>query len=204
MMFPTVSTEVLASMGSKRWAASSATGWSSLLAGSSGRLHWLVLANGLRCVAWPKLEDGASPSAWANFYGPESGHTLATLAYARKGLAAVLGPGAACQLSVWIEDAARAVVAALERAPSGTYDVVDDEPLRRAELVPLIARAAGKRRVWRLPGFLMSLMVGKDVMALNSRSQRVSNRVFREVTGSGPHAQPPGVRSTIFRAVRGM
>ncbi len=68
------------------------------------------------------------------------------LAYARKGVVAVLGSRAAYQSSLWIGDAARAVVAALERAPSGTYDVVDDEPLQRAELVTLIARAVGKER----------------------------------------------------------
>jgi 2-alkyl-3-oxoalkanoate reductase len=127
-----------------------------------------------------------------NFYGPESGHTQDTLAYARKGMAAVLGPATAYQSSVWIEDAARAVVAALERAPGGTYDVVDDEPLQRAELVPLIARAAGKTRLWRLPGFLMRLMLGKDLVAVNSRSQRVSNRAFRQATGWAP--QVPSAR----------
>ena len=127
-----------------------------------------------------------------SFYGPQSGHTRDTLAYARKGLAAVLGPAAAYQSSVWIEDAARAVVAALERASSATYDVVDDEPIQRSELVRLIARAAGKSRVWRLPDWMMGLMLGKDLVAVNSRSQRVSNRAFREVTGWAP--QVPSAR----------
>jgi nucleoside-diphosphate-sugar epimerase len=127
-----------------------------------------------------------------NFYGPQSGHTRDTLAYARKGLAAVLGPADAYQSSVWIEDAARAIVAALERAPSGTYDVVDDQPLQRSELVPLIAHAAGKARLWRLPGWAMGLMLGKDLVAVNSRSQRVSNRAFRQATGWAP--QVPSAR----------
>jgi nucleoside-diphosphate-sugar epimerase len=126
-----------------------------------------------------------------NFYGPQSGHIQDMLAYARKGMAAVLGPATAYLSSVWIEDAARAVVAALERAPSGTYDVVDDEPLQRSELVSLIAQAAGKTRLWRLPGFLMSLMLGKDLVALNSRSQRVSNRAFRQATGWAPQVPSP-------------
>ena len=121
-----------------------------------------------------------------NFYGPESGHTQDTLAYARKGLAAVLGPADAYQSSVWIEDAARAVVAALERAPGGIYDVVDDEPLQRSELVRLVAQAAGRSRLWRLPGWAMGLMLGKDLVAVNSRSQRVSNPAFRQATGWAP------------------
>jgi 2-alkyl-3-oxoalkanoate reductase len=61
----------------------------------------------------------------ANFYGPESGHTRDVLAYARKGIAAVLGSPDAFLSSVWIGDAAQAVTAALERAPAGVYDVVD-------------------------------------------------------------------------------
>jgi nucleoside-diphosphate-sugar epimerase len=124
-----------------------------------------------------------------NFYGPESGHTRDILAYARKGLAAVLGPAEAYQSSIWIEDAARAVLAALDQAPSGTYDVVDNEPLQRSELMSLIGRAAGKTRLWRLPDSLMRLMLGKDLVAVNSRSQRVSNRAFREATGWMPQVR---------------
>jgi nucleoside-diphosphate-sugar epimerase len=128
-----------------------------------------------------------------SFYGPESVHIRDILAYARKGIAAVVGPGEAYQSSIWIEDAARAVVAALEKAPSGTYDVVDDEPLQRSELVSLIAHAVGKRRLWRLPDWVMSLMLGKDLVAVNSRSQRVSNRAFRQATGWTP--QVPSARA---------
>ena len=93
---------------------------------------------------FPEADRRGITLRMGNFYGPQSGHTQDTLAYARKGLAAVLGPSEAYQSSVWIDDAARAVVAALDRAPSGTYDVVDDEPLSRSELVPLIAHAAGQ------------------------------------------------------------
>jgi nucleoside-diphosphate-sugar epimerase len=132
-----------------------------------------------------------------NFYGPESGHTQDMLAYARKGVAAVLGAEEAYLSSIWIEDAARGVVAALDRAPSGTYDVVDDEPLPRAELVRLIAASAGKERLRRLPGLLARLMLGKDLVAVNSRSQRVSNRRFKEATGWAP--QVPTAREGWLR-----
>jgi nucleoside-diphosphate-sugar epimerase len=121
-----------------------------------------------------------------SFYGPESGHIRDILAYARKGMAAVVGPGGSYQSSIWIEDAARAVVAALDGASSGTYDVVDDEPLQRSELVRLIAHAVGKSRLRRLPDWVMSLLLGRNLVAINSRSQRVSNRAFRQVTGWVP------------------
>lgn len=120
------------------------------------------------------------------FYGPESGHTRDVLTYARRGVAAVLGAGDAYQSSIWIDDAASAVVAALERAPRGTYDVVDDEPLPRAELARAIAGAVGKERLWRLPDVLARLLLGRDLVAVNSRSQRVSNRSFKDATGWTP------------------
>lgn len=122
------------------------------------------------------------------FYAPEAGHTQDILSFARKGIAAVLGPGDAYLSSIWVDDGAAAVVAALEndRAPSGTYDVVDDEPLTRAELARAIAGAVGKQRLRRIPGFLAPLMLGRDLVAVNSRSQRVSNRRFKETTGWTP------------------
>jgi nucleoside-diphosphate-sugar epimerase len=118
-----------------------------------------------------------------SFYGPESSHCRDILASARKGIAAVVGRGDAYQPSIWIDDAARAVVACLLQAPSGIYDVVDDEPLQRRDLVRVLAHAVGKSRLLRLPDVLMRLMLGKDLLEVNSRSQRVSNRALREVTG---------------------
>jgi hypothetical protein len=48
--------------------------------------------------------------------------------------------------SIHADDAAAAVVAALD-APTGTYDVVDDEPLRRGEQRAALAAAVGRRRL---------------------------------------------------------
>jgi nucleoside-diphosphate-sugar epimerase len=46
--------------------------------------------------------------------------------------------------TLWIGDAASALLAALDRAPSGLYDVVDDEQVRQRQLKAALAAAAGR------------------------------------------------------------
>lgn len=111
------------------------------------------------------------------FYAPDSGHTRAMLSAARWGVALLPGRPGARLSAIHADDAAAAVVAALA-APAGTWDVVDDEPLTRQE----VARALGARV--RVPGRWATLL-GGSASAL-ARSQRVSNRRFREATGWAP------------------
>jgi nucleoside-diphosphate-sugar epimerase len=124
------------------------------------------------------------------FYGPDR-YSREVLRMARRGIGIVLGDRDAYQSSVWIDDAAAAVTAVVnEPIPSGTYDVVDDEPLRRRELLAVLPQVVGRRRLWRIPGPLARLMAG--VMAGGStRSQRVSNRRFRDASDWAP-AVPTG------------
>ena len=84
--------------------------------------------------------------------------------------------------SIHTDDAAAAVVAAL-RAPAGTYNVVDDEPMLRAEYAAA-ARSALKRHIRLLPAALLSMMGPRATVAV--RSARVTNRRFREATGWAP------------------
>lgn len=88
------------------------------------------------------------------------------------------------------------MVAALEWAPAGVYDVVDDEPLRRGEWSAALARAVGRRRLLGPPARLVRLLGGEAAAAL-SPSQRVSNRRFREATGWAPSV--PNAREGLAR-----
>ena len=109
------------------------------------------------------------------FFAAESTHTRMVANAVRTGASPVAGKPGAYQSIIHADDAAAAVVAALD-APAGTYDVVDDEPLTKAET----AKVLGGR--FRFPG---SLARGQNVETL-SRSQRVSNRRFKEATGWAP------------------
>jgi nucleoside-diphosphate-sugar epimerase len=119
------------------------------------------------------------------FYSPEAQNIVDTLEAARKGFALMIGPGDAYWSQIWVDDAAEAVVAALLRAPAGVYDVVDDEPLTRDELKQLIARAVGRKRLISPPTLAVRVVAGKDAM-FAARSQRVSNKKFKEATGWSP------------------
>jgi len=108
----------------------------------------------------------------------DSDQTLTILRAARRGLAVEPGRGESWFPSIAADDAATAVVAALA-APTGTYDVVDDEPLLRRDSRSALAAAVGRRRLHAVPS-------AKRLVGPLADSQRVSNRRFRDATGWAP------------------
>ena len=97
----------------------------------------------------------------------------------------IVGRGKAYQPLIWVDDAAVAVIDGLAKAPSGIYDIVDDEPLQRRELASVLARTVGRGWLFRPPTFLFRFLAGKNAMFL-TRSQRVSNQKFKDETGWYP------------------
>jgi nucleoside-diphosphate-sugar epimerase len=122
----------------------------------------------------------------ASLYGPESGATREQIDYARKGLTAIPGAKEAYFPQLWVQDAASALITALhESIPSGIYDVADDEPLIRDELFDVMAHAVGRKHLLALPGPLLHLFSGVAYDQI-SRSLRISNRHFKEISGWKP------------------
>ncbi len=122
----------------------------------------------------------------ASLYGPESGATREQIEYAQKGLAALPGAKDAYFPQLWVVDAVAALISALsESVPSGIYDVADDEPLTRGELFEVMARAVGRKHLLALPGPLLHLFSGVAYDQI-SRSLRISNRHFKEISGWKP------------------
>ncbi|TSE01635.1 NAD(P)-dependent oxidoreductase [Skermania sp. ID1734] len=117
------------------------------------------------------------------FYGPGSVQSRQMLALARLHFGVLLGRADGYFSSIHLEDAASAVIAALD-APAGVYNVVDDEPLTKRDYADAISAAVGKRAWVRAPGRL-SLLAGANMSSVN-RSLRVSNRRFRDATGWAP------------------
>jgi len=91
-----------------------------------------------------------------------------------------------------IADAAQAIVAAAEHAPAGTYDIVEDAPPTTTEINAAMARAVGRRRLRSLPEGLVQMMMGRAILSAMSRSQRVSNRRFKDATGWSPRCSTKG------------
>jgi nucleoside-diphosphate-sugar epimerase len=133
---------------------------------------------------------------FALFYAPRAGSTLDMIRLARRRMFPVVGKGAFYQSSINVDDGARAVLAALE-APAGVYNVCDDEPVTQREYVESLATAFGLKSPRHVPERVARLgggIVGRYL----TRSQRVSNRRFKDATGWSPRY--PSVREG-FRAV---
>ena len=136
---------------------------------------------------------------FAVFYGSGSTHTQTFLRAARWRIGIAVGSPRGYLSSIHLDDAGTAVVAALD-AGAGIYNVGDDDPVTRREYVDAVGRAVGRNRVFLYPGRLAKLG-GKNFDTL-TRSQRVSNRKFREATGWAP--QYPSVREGWPAVVRDM
>ena len=130
---------------------------------------------------------------FGSFYGADSGHTADVLRFARRGFGTTPGPRDAYLSSINTDDAASAVVAAATEAPSGIYNVVDDDPVTREELDRILARAVGREKLHAAPNVLVRLM--GDKLDHVVRSQRVSNQALRTATRWEPRW--PSVREGI-------
>jgi nucleoside-diphosphate-sugar epimerase len=75
------------------------------------------------------------------FYGPGTNHDPAgSIARSvQRGRAPIVGRGAGTYSFIHVDDAARATMAALTRAAPGIYNIVDDEPARLSEWLPVVA-----------------------------------------------------------------
>lgn len=114
---------------------------------------------------------------FAAFYGPDASHVPDLIRFTRRGMSPLPGRPEAYFSSIWLDDAASAAVAALA-LPAGMYNVVDDEPLRRRELMAVFAAAEGVPLPKPQPAWMARLMGSAG--ELLSRSVRASNRKLRE------------------------
>ena len=119
---------------------------------------------------------------FAALYGPDS-TLLEMIRFLRKGWSPLPGDPRAYFSSLAQDDAAAAVVAALG-VPPGTYNISDDQPLRRAEWADSLATALGLPRPKAIPSWMVRL--GGPTMRLLSRSERISNRLFRDAASWAP------------------
>lgn len=121
---------------------------------------------------------------FAQFYAPDSSHTKFFNASLRKRVNPFIGPPAAYQSFVHADDAALAVVAAL-KAPSGVYNVGDDEPLTRESAGAAAANALGVKPPHMLPRLVRAATPASAKLVM--RSLRVSNERFKVATGWTPN-----------------
>lgn len=117
---------------------------------------------------------------FAQFVAPDSQHMQVLGRIVARGWLPLLGPSDGYTSFVAADDAAAAVVAALD-APAGIYNVAEDEPLTRAEHAEVLSEVLG--RPVRLPPALLGSLPRVRVQA---RSQRIDNRSLRTATSWSP------------------
>ena len=119
---------------------------------------------------------------FGGLYGPDA--ILAEmLTLMRKGISPLPGDPSAFLSSLAQDDAATAVVASLG-VPAGTYNVVEDDPMRRGDWTRSLATAAGIPVPKPIPAWMTA--IGGSMIKLMSRSERISNRKFRDASGWAP------------------
>jgi nucleoside-diphosphate-sugar epimerase len=121
---------------------------------------------------------------FGSFLAPDAHHTDDYLRLARWRFAPCAGRRDAYTSSIHVDDAATAVVAALD-APAGVYNVVDDEPLTRRQAADAFAAAFGFGHLVVAPTWLFKLATRTDAPYV-AASQRVVNHKFRDASGWTP------------------
>ncbi|MBD0860523.1 NAD-dependent epimerase [Gordonia sp. zg691] len=117
------------------------------------------------------------------FYGAGAAHSEQLMALARRRIGFRAGRPDAYVSSIHLADAADAVVSALQ-VDSGTYNIVDDQPVTKRHHTEVMAGAVGTRPVVTGPG-RGALLLGERTTSL-TRSLRVSNKRFRSASGWRP------------------
>ncbi len=116
------------------------------------------------------------------FVGPDSSLTRADIAHARAGVSPNLGAPGGYRPTLWLDDAGRAVLAALGVAP-GIYNVADEDPPTRAAIDAALAAAVGREAL------RPAMAEAPPELELVTRSQRVSSRRLREASGWTPQVR---------------
>jgi nucleoside-diphosphate-sugar epimerase len=125
---------------------------------------------------------------YGQFYGPGTyfaadGHIGREV---RRRRFPIVGPGTGTFSFLHLEDAAAATLAALERGAPGVYNVVDEEPARLGEWLPVYADALDAKPPRRVPVWLAKLVAGSPVASSAVELRGASNAKVKRELGWEP------------------
>lgn len=123
------------------------------------------------------------------FYGPGTSMAAGTemVEAVRRRRFPIIGDGAGVWSFVHVDDAAAATVAALDDgAPTGVYNVVDDDPAPAAEWLPALAETLGAKRPMRMPRIVGRLAIGAHGVAWMTQIRGASNAKAKRDLGWQP------------------
>ncbi len=122
------------------------------------------------------------------FYGPgtyyDRGGSMAEETLKRRN--PIVGSGDGVFSFVHVDDAAAAIMAALDRGAPGTYNVVDDEPAPLREWLPVYAEAVGAKPPRRVPAWLARVVAGADLASTATSMRGAANAKAKRELGWQP------------------
>jgi nucleoside-diphosphate-sugar epimerase len=121
---------------------------------------------------------------YGSLYGPGSSDAFVPLL--RRRMVPIIGSGGGVWSFLHVADAAAATVAAVSRGNPGVYNIVDDEPATVAEWLPVMARCAGGRPPFRVPGWLGRLAAGEVGLSMMTQIRGCSNAKAKRELGWTP------------------
>jgi nucleoside-diphosphate-sugar epimerase len=125
---------------------------------------------------------------YGSFYGPGSqiadDGTIVEMVRRRK--FPIVGDGAGVWSFIHVDDAANATRLAIEGAPAGTYNIVDDDPAEVSTWLPYLADAIGAKRPYHLPTWIGQLAIGEAGVSMMTRVRGSSNEKAKRALGWTP------------------
>lgn len=125
---------------------------------------------------------------YGTLYGPGTslGRRGALLDLVARRRLPIVGSGTGIWSFTHIDDAAGAVLAALEAESPGVYNIVDDEPAPVSEWLPALAAAIGAKPPRRVPVFLGRLVGGDALVSVMTSIRGSSNAKAKRTLGWHP------------------
>jgi nucleoside-diphosphate-sugar epimerase len=100
----------------------------------------------------------------------------------QKGRMKIIGSGRNCIPNTHAVDAANAIVKAIEKLPVGQkFIIADDTPVTQGEFTRYMAELLGKKKPGRIPGFIVRMVIGKDLFEVISMNCKVSNAKAKQL-----------------------
>jgi len=120
---------------------------------------------------------------YGSFYGPGTslGEGGEIVEMVRAGKFPLVGDGAGVWSFLHIDDAAQATRLAIERAPAGKYNIVDDEPAEISEWLPYLAQTVGGKPPHHLPNWLGKIAIGESGLSLMTQIRGSSNATAKSI-----------------------
>lgn len=123
------------------------------------------------------------------FYGPGTNYDPVDGSIprsVRKGRSPIVGDGAGTYSFIHVEDAARATIVALDRAQPGIYNIVDDEPAKLREWLPLVAKLLNAPAPSRMDESAARASFGDMLVYIMNEQRGASNAKAKRELGWQP------------------